>query len=520
MADIEELVESHRLVDTITNPKLAWVAPKPRGIASAFVQGDPNIHSIVEERGEGEPVNWEAYMPAEGKRICSEFSAGGFAMYEFIFKELRFRLPFSELCVGVFKTLRLAPSQLYPNLMAFIRAFELLCDYLNVEPTLPLFFRVFKIQRQTVKGKQSWVSLKHRQKLFRMFVYFVRGFKERYYVVKPMSPAARATLYETRTVLGEQGVPVPGEVPRFPLCWTDKHYAQPTEFYLTRDDMFSPNKQVDFERLKAYVASFLPCSDSARLIPRSRNLLPLEGLEVDKAADFNVSFYDCFGPVCEAKGCLPGSGMRSVQDNFVRGLSLSVSLWVLDGCKVVLCVDFGEECAKRFVNKLCALSVATTWGIPKRHRISLLKKRRILNKVISGSRPMMSIPHHENGHGDDRDLSSWGGASNTLLAAPFWRGSDPRDVFEQDVCPFVVFSWNMLKMLKPTSSRLPALSYTRQRDFFALITQDQRLPCSDYTRSETSLFKHTSSRLPALSHTRQRDFLAPTLSRRLLCSNH
>ncbi|GAU16263.1 hypothetical protein TSUD_298950 [Trifolium subterraneum] len=54
-------------------------------------------------------------------------------------------------------------------------------------------------------------------------------------------------------------------------------------------------------------------------------------------------------------------------------------------------------------------------------------------------------------------------------------------------------------MLKHTSSRLPALSHTRQRDFFALITQDQRLPCSDHTRSETSLLKHTSSRLPALS---------------------
>ncbi|GAU51952.1 hypothetical protein TSUD_417350 [Trifolium subterraneum] len=48
----------------------------------------------------------------------------------------------------------------------------------------------------------------------------------------------------------------------------------------------------------------------------------------------------------------------------------------------------------------------------------------------------------------------------------------------------------------------------------------ERLPCSDHTRSETSLLKHTSSRLPVLCHTRQRDFLAPTLSRRLLCSNH
>ncbi|GAU42011.1 hypothetical protein TSUD_236780 [Trifolium subterraneum] len=54
-----------------------------------------------------------------------------------------------------------------------------------------------------------------------------------------------------------------------------------------------------------------------------------------------------------------------------------------------------------------------------------------------------------------------------------------------------------LKMLKHTSSRLPALSHTRQRDFLALITQDQRLPCSDHTRSETSCSKsHKTERLP------------------------
>ncbi|MCI95426.1 hypothetical protein A2U01_0116724, partial [Trifolium medium] len=30
----EELVENHRLVDTIEDPKLDWVGPEPRGIAS------------------------------------------------------------------------------------------------------------------------------------------------------------------------------------------------------------------------------------------------------------------------------------------------------------------------------------------------------------------------------------------------------------------------------------------------------------------------------------------------------
>ncbi|MCI39374.1 hypothetical protein A2U01_0060605, partial [Trifolium medium] len=41
--------------------------------------------------------NWEVYCPAEGKRVCSPYSDDGFTMYEFAFKDLKFRLPFSNL---------------------------------------------------------------------------------------------------------------------------------------------------------------------------------------------------------------------------------------------------------------------------------------------------------------------------------------------------------------------------------------------------------------------------------------
>ncbi|GAU47136.1 hypothetical protein TSUD_379140 [Trifolium subterraneum] len=229
MEDIEEPIEIHRLVDTITDEKLAWVAPEPRGVASAIAQGDPSVCSIVEDKGEGDPENWEVHVPEEGKRVCSEFSEGGFAMYEFAFKDLKFRLPFSDFVVGVFERLRLAPSQLHPNSLAFIRAFELLCDYLEVEPTLHLFFRIFKIQRQTVRGRQGWVSLKHHQaKIFRMFVDSVWGFKERYFVVKSVSPEAK------------------------------KHFALPTDAYLVRDELISPAERAGYERIRTYVAGFQP----------------------------------------------------------------------------------------------------------------------------------------------------------------------------------------------------------------------------------------------------------------------
>jgi hypothetical protein len=50
-------------------------------------------------------------------------------MYEFVFKELGVRLPFSPLVVEIFRFLRLAPSQLHPNAMAFVLAFQHLCEY-------------------------------------------------------------------------------------------------------------------------------------------------------------------------------------------------------------------------------------------------------------------------------------------------------------------------------------------------------------------------------------------------------
>ncbi|PNX65922.1 hypothetical protein L195_g054788 [Trifolium pratense] len=102
-------------------------------------------------------------MSDEGQRVCSSFDKHGFAMYEFVFKELGFRLPFNPLVIGVLQTLRVAPSQLHPNSWAFILAFEHLCAYRNVHPSLPLFFRVFKIQRKPTKveggevPRQNWV---------------------------------------------------------------------------------------------------------------------------------------------------------------------------------------------------------------------------------------------------------------------------------------------------------------------------------------------------------------------------
>ncbi|MCH90828.1 hypothetical protein A2U01_0011751 [Trifolium medium] len=266
MSDTEETAENRRLVDTITDPELDWVGPEPRGIASVLTRDTPALHTVVEERRDG-LKNWEVDISHEGARICSKFDEEGFAMYEFVFKNLRFRLPFSNFAMGVFRWLRLAPSQLHSNSMAFIRAFEALYEHLHVEPTLPLFFRVFKIQRQPTKNGHDWVSLKHQShKLFKMFIDSIRGFKERYYVVRPVTQSARDSLYQVKTLmntdvssrLDKHGVQMTRRVAQFPLSWTEKHFKLGTDAYLTEDDNLTVEDVAGFERLRAYVGSFTP----------------------------------------------------------------------------------------------------------------------------------------------------------------------------------------------------------------------------------------------------------------------
>ncbi|PNX67252.1 hypothetical protein L195_g063431, partial [Trifolium pratense] len=78
-----QAASKHKLVDTITDPELAWVAPEPRGIASTITAQDPRLFTIAEGAGS---VNWEVHAPAEGERICSPYTEGGFTMYEMAFK--------------------------------------------------------------------------------------------------------------------------------------------------------------------------------------------------------------------------------------------------------------------------------------------------------------------------------------------------------------------------------------------------------------------------------------------------
>jgi len=72
-------------------------------------------------------------------------------MYEVVFKDMGFKLPFFGFQKEIFKWLESAPSKLNPNSFGLVRTFELDCEYLELTRTIPMLFSIFSLQRGEVK---------------------------------------------------------------------------------------------------------------------------------------------------------------------------------------------------------------------------------------------------------------------------------------------------------------------------------------------------------------------------------
>ncbi|MCI55995.1 hypothetical protein A2U01_0077246, partial [Trifolium medium] len=79
------------------------------------------------------------------------------------------------------------------------------------------------------------------------------------YVVRPRTPSARDSLYETTIVteedrsarLDEDGRPVVWRIARFPLSWSEEHFPTPTDSYLTKDESLSDEERVGLAKLQS-----------------------------------------------------------------------------------------------------------------------------------------------------------------------------------------------------------------------------------------------------------------------------
>jgi hypothetical protein len=67
-------------------------------------------------------------------------------MYASVVEHLNLWLPFTEFELALLNALNVAPTQLHPNGWAFVKAFELVCLGLDLEPRLGVFFHFYHIK--------------------------------------------------------------------------------------------------------------------------------------------------------------------------------------------------------------------------------------------------------------------------------------------------------------------------------------------------------------------------------------
>jgi len=76
-------------------------------------------------------------------------------MYQTFFKRVGVRLPFTPFEREFLTEINTAPTQLHPNSWAFVWAFQILCGYLGIPPSVDVFLHFFEVKKQ---GKSLWVS--------------------------------------------------------------------------------------------------------------------------------------------------------------------------------------------------------------------------------------------------------------------------------------------------------------------------------------------------------------------------
>jgi len=75
-----------------------------------------------------------------------------------------------------------APAQLHPNGWAFVRAFQILCGYLGLPPSVDVFLHFFEVKKQ---GKSIWGSFYGvaSRILFTLFQNSFKGWKGNFFRV-------------------------------------------------------------------------------------------------------------------------------------------------------------------------------------------------------------------------------------------------------------------------------------------------------------------------------------------------
>ena len=95
-----------------------------------------------------------------GEPICADDKGNNGELFCFfyatLFKKVKLRFPFTRFERELLTELDIAPAQLHPNSLVFVRAFQILCAHLGLPVSVDVFLFLFEAKNP---GDRPWVSL-------------------------------------------------------------------------------------------------------------------------------------------------------------------------------------------------------------------------------------------------------------------------------------------------------------------------------------------------------------------------
>ncbi|KAJ1415066.1 hypothetical protein SESBI_18428 [Sesbania bispinosa] len=179
--------------------------------------------------------------PLANEYICSGPSTPTSPAFTFIYEtfltKLKVPLPFTYFECQVLNLLNVAPTQLHPNSWGFVRAFEILCQYHNIAPSI----RVFSYYFQAKLGNRpvGWTSLNgfSGRPLLNVIHSSYKDFKPHYFRLRG-TEANSELLFNS---LGE---------PKFPLYWT----KNPSRLRALKESNLTESELIDVKLLSSFIA--------------------------------------------------------------------------------------------------------------------------------------------------------------------------------------------------------------------------------------------------------------------------
>jgi hypothetical protein len=117
--------------------------------------------------------------PVGDQELVTTVSTQGphyFYMFSKVMENLNLTLPFTDFEIKVLNALNVAPTQLHPNGWTFVRAFELVCLGLDLEPRLGVFFHFYHVKSLTPEKPVS-ISSQPNMGLFTLYASNFKNYK-------------------------------------------------------------------------------------------------------------------------------------------------------------------------------------------------------------------------------------------------------------------------------------------------------------------------------------------------------